>query len=271
MSGLSDRCGTHTGLLTCNHLQPTSGETLRHPHPDNGLETGQAEKQESLPPKRSISLHPLSRCSGQESDPRAWFLSLSDRRQAPSSYLAVSQSPVAKLPSWPETDQKYRRDSDRDQKSYPTSLVWIVDQWGLDGYSEKDNEYQWQVLTSILWAELTPTCLVSLAFSFLRCRSVTSRDQLFGLQHARLPCPSPSPGVCSNSCPLSRWCHPIISSSVAPFSSCPQPFPASEAFPMSRLFASGGQVIGASASAAVLPVKIQGWFPLGVTGLINYK
>ena len=87
------------------------------------------------------------------------------------------------------------------------------------------------------------------------------------LQHARLPCPSLSPGVCSSSCPLSQWCHPAISSSVIPFSSCPQSFPASGSFPMSQLFASGGQGIGASAS--VLPVNIQGWFPLGLTGLIS--
>ena len=87
------------------------------------------------------------------------------------------------------------------------------------------------------------------------------------LQHARLPCPSPSPRVCSNSCPLSQWCHPTISSSVAPFSSCPQSFPASGSFPVSWLFASGGQSIGASVSAWVLP--IQGWFPLRLTGLIS--
>ena len=89
-----------------------------------------------------------------------------------------------------------------------------------------------------------------------------------GLQHTRLPCPSPSPGACSNSCPLSQWCHPTILFSVIPFSSCLQPFPASESFPTSRLFASGGQSIGASASASVLPMNIQGWFPLGLTSLI---
>ena len=104
-------------------LQPTSGETLRHLHPDNGLEIGQAVKQEPLPPKRFISLHLLSRCSGKNQTPGCGSLSFSDRRQAPSIYLAVSQSPVAKLPSWPETDQKSMRDSNRDQKSYPTSLV----------------------------------------------------------------------------------------------------------------------------------------------------
>ena len=87
-----------------------------------------------------------------------------------------------------------------------------------------------------------------------------------GLQHARLPFPSVSPGACSNSCPLSWWCYPTISSSVSPFSSCPQSFPASGSFLMSQLFASSGQSIGASAS--VLPRNIQGWFSLGLTGLI---
>ena len=86
-----------------------------------------------------------------------------------------------------------------------------------------------------------------------------------GLQHARLPCPSLSPRVCSNSCPLSWWCHPTISSSVSPLSSCTQSFPASGSFPVSQYFTSGSQSIGASAS--VLPMNIQGWFPLGLTGL----
>ena len=88
-----------------------------------------------------------------------------------------------------------------------------------------------------------------------------------GLQRARHPCLSLSLGVCSNSCPLSWWCHPTSSSSVVPFSSCPQSFPASGSFPKSRLFTSGGQSIGASASAPVLPVNVQGWFPW--TGLIT--
>ena len=92
-----------------------------------------------------------------------------------------------------------------------------------------------------------------------------------GLQHARPPCPSPSPGIYSNSCPLSRWCHPTISSSVGAFSSWPQSFPESGAFPVSWLFASGDQSFGASASASVLPMNIQGWFPLGWTGLISLQ
>ena len=91
-----------------------------------------------------------------------------------------------------------------------------------------------------------------------------------GLQHS-FPYPSPSPGACSNSCPLSRWCYPTISSSVIPFSSCPQSFPASGSFLMSRLFASSGQSIGASVSVLVLLMNIQDWFPLGLTGWISLQ
>ena len=91
------------------------------------------------------------------------------------------------------------------------------------------------------------------------------------LQHGRPPCPSPTPGVYSNSCPSSQWCHPAISSSVIPFSSCPQPLPASASFPMSQLFAWGGQSTGASASASVLPVNTQDWSPSGWTGWISLQ
>ena len=94
---------------------------------------------------------------------------------------------------------------------------------------------------------------------------------LHALQHTRPPCPSPSPKVCSNSCPLSRWCYPTISSSVNPFSSRLQSFPASGPFSMSWLFASCGQSIGASALASILPMNIQGWFPLRLTGLISLQ
>ena len=90
-------------------------------------------------------------------------------------------------------------------------------------------------------------------------------------QHARPPCPSPSPRVHSNSCPLSRWCHPAISSSVIPFSSCPQSLPASGSFPMSQLVAWGGQSIGVSASASALPVHTQDWSPLRWTGWISLR
>ena len=103
-------------------------------------------------------------------------------------------------------------------------------------------------------------------------RSVMSNSlRPYGLQHTRLPYPSPSPRACSNSCPSSQRCHPIISSSVVPFSSCLQSFLASGSFPMSWLFPSGGESIGASVSASVLPVSIQDWFPLGLTGLISLQ
>ena len=91
------------------------------------------------------------------------------------------------------------------------------------------------------------------------------------LQHARPPCPSPTPGVYSNSCPLSWWCHPAISSSVVPFSSYPQTLPASGSFPMSQLFTSGGQSIGVSVWASVLPMNTQDWSPLGWTGWISLQ
>ena len=101
-------------------------------------------------------------------------------------------------------------------------------------------------------------------------RSIVSNSlQPHGLQHTRLPCPSLSPRVCSNSCPSSQWCHPTISSSVIRFFSCLQSFPESGFFLISQLFTSGGQSIGASAS--VPPVNIQGWFPLGCTGLISLQ
>ena len=91
------------------------------------------------------------------------------------------------------------------------------------------------------------------------------------LQHTRLPCLSSSPGVCPSSCPLIQSCHPTFSSSVTTFSFWPQSFQASGSFPMSQFFASGGQIIGASASASVLPMNIQDWFPLGLPGLISLQ
>ena len=103
-------------------------------------------------------------------------------------------------------------------------------------------------------------------------RSVVSNSlRCHGLQHPRLPGPSPTTGACSNSCPLSWWFHPTISSSVIPFSSHIQSFPASGSFPMSQLFTSGGQSIGAWASASVLSMNIQDWFPLGWAGWISLQ
>ena len=100
---------------------------------------------------------------------------------------------------------------------------------------------------------------------------VSNSLRLHGLQHARPPCPSPTPRVHSNPCPLSWWCHQTISSSVVPFSSQLQSFPASGSFPMSQLLASGGQSIGVSASKSVLPMNTQAWSPLGWTGWISLQ
>ena len=105
--------------------------------------------------------------------------------------------------------------------------------------------------------------LISYQFSYW---VVSNSLQPHGLQHTRPPCPSPTPGAYSNSCLSSRWCHPTISFSVIPFSSCLPSFPASGSFLMSQFFTSGGQSIGVSASTSVLPMNIQDWFPLGWTG-----
>ena len=127
------------------------------------------------------------------------------------------------------------------------------------------SEFWWQHsgLEWKQWSNYSLRRVLELLFSL---SVVSDSSWPHGLQHARFPCPSLSPGVCSNSCPLSLCCHPTISSSVASFS-CPQSFPASECFPLSRLLAAGGQSIGASAS--VLPLNIQDWFPLGKTVLIS--
>ena len=117
-----------------------------------------------------------------------------------------------------------------------------------------------------LWFTIKCKLINYLFFSVRFGHSVMSHSlQPYRLQHARLPCPWPTPRACSNSSPLSQWCHPAISSSVVPFSSCLQSFPASDLFKMSQFFASGGQSIGASVSASVLPMNIQDWFPLGLT------
>ena len=103
------------------------------------------------------------------------------------------------------------------------------------------------------------------------CSVMSDSLQPHELQQTRPPCPSPTPGVHPNSCLSSRWCHPAISSSIVPLSSCPQSFPASESLPMSQLFASGGQSIGVSALASVLPKNIQDWSPLECTGWISLQ
>ena len=119
-----------------------------------------------------------------------------------------------------------------------------------------------------MWAKIFDEYKWKVQFS----RSVRSDSlQPHESQHARPPCPSTTPTVHPNPCPLSRWCHPAISSSVIPFSSCPQSFPASGSFQMSQLFAWGSQSTGISASASVLPMNSQDWTPLGWTGLISLQ
>ena len=123
---------------------------------------------------------------------------------------------------------------------------------------------------SVLWPCLQPLANYMssvVVIQLLMSNSLTPH----GLQCTRLPCPSLSPSACSNWCPSSQWCHPIISSSVASFYSCPQSFPASGSFPISWLFASSGQSIGVSTSASVLPMNIQDWLPLGFTGLMSLQ
>ena len=110
--------------------------------------------------------------------------------------------------------------------------------------------------------------LVILLLSF-SSSVMSNSSQSHGLSFARLPCSSLSAGVCANSCPLRRWSHPTVLSTVAPFSSLPQSFSASGSFPMTQLFVSHGQSVGASTSASVFPINIQGWFPLWLTGLIS--
>ena len=112
---------------------------------------------------------------------------------------------------------------------------------------------------------------LSISFKLLlfSCQVVFDSSQPHSLQHTRLPCPLPSPGICPSSSPLHQWCHSTISSSVIPFFSCPQSFPASGSFKMNQIFTSGGQSIGSSASASVLSKSLQSWFPLRWTGLIS--
>ena len=142
-----------------------------------------------------------------------------------------------------------------------SSMISVVSPSLFPGYCPMFRSHQ--ILERAPKTLFTNLCISSDWFS----HSVMS-DSLWphGLQHTRLPCPSSTLGACSNSCPSSWWCHLAISSSVIPFSSCPQSFPASESFLMSQLFPSVGQSVGVSASASVLPMSIQDQFPLGCTG-----
>ena len=154
--------------------------------------------------------------------------------------------------------------------------LWLLE----EGIQKAITQPKWKVELPNIWGKRIifanlyrtgdiTTCLALIPGSQFSHSVVSYSLWPHRLQHARLPCPSPTPGVYLNSCPLSRWCHPTISSSVIPFSSCLQSFPASESFPVSQFFTSDGQNIGASASASFLPMNIQDWFPLGWTGWIS--
>ena len=143
--------------------------------------------------------------------------------------------------------------------------------------SQHQSLFQWVSSLSSGQSNRTSTSVLPIKtqgwfpFSSLQLLSCVHFLQPHGLQHARLPCPSPTPGACANSCPSSQWCHPTISSSVVPFSSCLQSFPASGSYSMSQFFSSGGQSIGVSAIASVLPMNIQDQFPLGLIHLISLQ
>ena len=137
--------------------------------------------------------------------------------------------------------------------------------------------FDFQILTLLLIHGINLSwwcCIVIFIYNWTQFSSVAQSYPTLrshGLQHARLPCPSPTPGACSNSCPSRQWCHPTISSSVVPFSSCLQSFPATGSFQMSQLFASRGQSIGVSASTSALPMNTQDWSPLGWSGWISLQ
>ena len=155
------------------------------------------------------------------------------------------------------------------------AMVFPVVMYGCESWTiKKAGRWSIEAFKLWCWAVFLPgkshgqRSLAGYSPSVQFSRSVVSDSlQSHRLQHTRLPSPTPTPRVYSNSCPSSPWCHPTISSLVVPFSSCLQSFPASGSFPMSQFFASGGQSIGVSTSASVLPMNIQDWFPLGLTGL----
>ena len=166
-------------------------------------------------------------------------------------------SPARLLCPWEFSRQEYR-------SGLPWPSPGVLPDWGIEPLSLMSPALVGGFcITSATWE--------ALQFSSLQFSHSIVSDALWPhrLQHPTLPCPSPAPGAYSNSCPLSWWCHPTISSSVVPFSSCLQSFPASGSFQMSQFFIPGGQSTGISASASVLPMNIWGWFPLGLTGLIS--
>ena len=156
--------------------------------------------------------------------------------------------------------------------SFGEQSAYLAEDWSSIPGEANGNPLQFSCLENsmdrgIWWATIHEVTIGrTVQFS---CLVVSNSLRPHGLQHARLPCPTPR--ACSNSCPSSWWCHPTISSSVVPFSSYLQSFPASGSFPMSQFFAAGGQSIGTSASASVLPMNIQDWFPLGWTCWISFQ
>ena len=182
-------------------------------------------------------------------------------------FLLSSMTPYSNflLPLWPTLPSLY---ADASHSACPCVLIMFPRFLSLTLWATDSTLY-------FLWSHSSNDCLIS----FIRCHPVQCSSisqssltlQPHGLQQARPPCPSPTPGAYSLSCPSSWWCHPTISSSVVPFSSHLQSFPASGSFPMSQFFASGGQNFGVSASASVLPMNIQCWFPLGWTDWISLQ
>ena len=140
----------------------------------------------------------------------------------------------------------------------------------LNSYS-KTSDSRWVITPLWLSGSLRPFCIVRLCILQFSRSVVSDSLRTHRLQNTRPPCPSPTPRACLNSCPLSQWCHPTISSSVVPFSSCLQPFPPSGSFPVSQLFTSGPQSTGVSALASFLPMNTQDWSPLGWTGWISLQ
>ena len=132
----------------------------------------------------------------------------------------------------------------------------------LSAYQQKDGINRWMDKNAVAYEHADVSCCSSVAQS---CPTLRPREQ----QHTRPPCSSPTPRLHPNPCPLSQWCHPTISSSVVPFSSCPQSFPESWSFQISQPFSSGGQNIGVSASTSVPPMNTQDWSPLRWTGWIS--
>ena len=150
-------------------------------------------------------------------------------------------------------------------------ILWTEEPDGLQSTGSQRVGHNWANLLYFTLLYSTKAVDELCFLLLLSCSVVSDSLRSYGLQHPRLSCLSPSPGACSNSCPLNWWCHPTISFSVVPFSSGLQSFPASGSFLMSWLFISGGQSIEPSASASIFPMNIQDWFPLELTGLISLQ